>query len=86
MVKDFDKAIAWAVQHRRPIYLGEFGAYGKADLESRARWTKFIADEATKRKISFAYWEFCAGFGVYDPDRGKWVLPLKKSLLGTGHR
>jgi len=84
IIKDFDKAICWAVAHRRPIYLGEFGAYGKADMESRARWTKFIADEAAKRKIGFAYWEFCAGFGVYDSDRAEWVVPLKEALLGKG--
>ena len=45
-MRDLDKAIAWAVKHRRPIYLGEFGAYSKADMESRARWTRFVADEA----------------------------------------
>jgi endoglucanase len=78
-----DKALAWSVKHRRPIYLGEFGAYSKADMESRARWTRFVAAEAAKRKIAFAYWEFCAGFGVYDPDREDWREPLKDALLPT---
>ncbi len=79
--RDLDKAVTWAVKHRRPIFLGEFGAYSKADLDSRARWTRFVADEAIRRKISFAYWEFCAGFGVYDPRRGQWLEPIKKALL-----
>jgi endoglucanase len=78
---DLDKAIAWAVRHRRPIYLGEFGAYSRADMDSRARWTRFVADEAMKRKIGFAYWEFCAGFGVYDAQAGAWREPLKEALL-----
>ncbi len=43
---DLDKAITWAVEHRRPMWLGEFGAYNKADMDSRARWTAFVADEA----------------------------------------
>ena len=30
VARDFDKAIRWAVKHKRPIYLGEFGAYSKA--------------------------------------------------------
>ncbi|MCL4207202.1 MAG: cellulase family glycosylhydrolase [Pirellulaceae bacterium] len=81
--RDFDKAIAWAVQHRRPIYLGEFGAYSRADMESRARWTRFVAEEALQRKMGFAYWEFCSGFGAYDPQREHWVEPLKAALLGT---
>ena len=81
VVRDLDKAIAWAVEHRRPMYLGEFGAYEKADLESRARWTRFVADEAVKRKMGFAYWEFCSGFGAYDPQKNAWIEPLKKALL-----
>ena len=82
VVRDLDKAIAWAVEHRRPMYLGEFGAYSKADMESRARWTNFVADEALKRKMSFAYWEFCSGFGVYDPQKNQWIEPLKTGTAG----
>lgn len=78
---DLDQAIAWAVEHRRPIFMGEFGAFNKADLPSRSRWTRFLADEAWKRKIGFAYWEFCAGFGAYDRDRQQWVQPLRDALL-----
>ena len=84
VVRDLNKAIGWAVEHRRPIFLGEFGAYSKADLKSRARWTRFVAAEALKRKIGFAYWEFCSGFGVYDAKRGQWVGPLKEALLASG--
>lgn len=79
--RDLDKAIAWAVKHRRPIYLGEFGAYEKADMESRVRWTKFVADEALARKMGFAYWEFCSGFGAYDPAKNAWREPLKNALV-----
>ncbi len=84
VTEQLDTAIAWAVKHRRPIFMGEFGAYSKADLESRARWTRFVADEALKRKIGFAYWEFCSGFGAYDAKRGQWVQPLKDALLPAG--
>ena len=84
VVRDLDTAIAWAVKHRRPLYLGEFGAYSKADLESRARWTRFVAGEAMRRKMGFGYWEFCSSFGVYDPERGQWVQPLKEALLEAG--
>ena len=84
VVRDLDTAIAWAVRHRRPLYLGEFGAYSKADLESRARWTQFVAGEAMRRKIGFGYWEFCSSFGAYDPQGGQWVQPLKEALLKAG--
>lgn len=78
---DLDKAIRWAAKRRRPLFLGEFGAYEKADMASRARWTRFVAEEAMKRKIGFAYWEFCSGFGIYDADQGTWKKPLRDALL-----
>jgi endoglucanase len=86
VARDLDAAIAWAVKHRRPIYLGEFGAYNKGDLESRARWTRFVAEEALKRKMGFGYWEFCASFGIYDPERHQWIEPLKQALLSSDPR
>jgi len=86
VVRDLDKAITWAVEHRRPLYLGEFGAYSKADLESRARWTHFVAEKAMKRKMGFAYREFCSGFGVYDPQRNHWIEPLKDALSAPAPR
>jgi endoglucanase len=84
IVRDLDKATAWAIKHRRPLYLGEFGAYSKADLDSRARWTRFVAEEAIKHKMGFGYWEFCSGFGVYDPQKNQWIEPLKEALLSSG--
>jgi endoglucanase len=79
--KSFDQAAAWGKKHNKPIYLGEFGAYSQADIDSRVRWTNFIVDEAEKRGFSWAYWEFCAGFGAYDPQTDQWREPLKKALL-----
>src|SRR5262249_5762393 len=67
VTRDLDKAAAWAKKEKRPLYLGEFGAYSKADMESRARWTAFVREQAEARGMSWAYWEFAAGFGAYDP-------------------
>jgi len=79
--KQFEKAAAWAKQHDRPVFLGEFGAFQAADMESRVRWTRFVTREAEKLGFSWAYWEFCSGFGAYDPKTGKWREPLKAALL-----
>lgn len=78
---DLDAAADWAKSHNRPIYLGEFGSYEKADLESRARWTTFVRHEARSRGFSCAYWEFGSGFGVFDPNRNEWKKPLLNALL-----
>ncbi len=81
IVKDFNVAVVWGKTNNRPIYIGEFGAYSKADMDSRARWTKFVADTAIERGFSFAYWEFCAGFGLYDPNANSFRKPLLDALI-----
>jgi endoglucanase len=76
-----EKAAAWAKAHARPLFLGEFGAYQAADMDSRARWTRFVTREAERLGFSWAYWEFCAGFGAYDPQADVWREALKAALL-----
>jgi endoglucanase len=78
---DFDIARDYGKTHNRPVYLGEFGAYSKADMESRARWTATIARQAEQRGMSWAYWEFRAGFGVYDGAAQRWNEALRRALL-----
>ena len=84
--KAFGDAAAWAATHHRPIYLGEFGAYRKCDMESRARWTAFVARLAEQEGLSWAYWEFCSGFGVFDPAEKAWRAPLLDALIPAGGR
>jgi endoglucanase len=78
---DLNLAKAWSNKHRRPIFMGEFGAYSKADMDSRARWTEFMARSAEEHGFSWAYWEFCSGFGVYDSALKQWVEPLHNALI-----
>jgi len=68
----FDSAYKWSLANDRPVFMGEFGAYSKADMQSRLLWTAFCAREAEQRRFSWGYWEFCSGFGAYDDKKGKW--------------
>jgi endoglucanase len=79
--KAFERTAAWAKAHGRPIFLGEFGAFEVAELDSRARWTRLVAREAEQRGFSWSYWEFCSGFGAYDPKANAWREPLKEALM-----
>lgn len=79
--KDFDFVQRWANEHNRPIYLGEFGAYNAAPLESRKTWTSHIRQAAEERDFSWSYWEFGAGFGVFDRDNGQWRSGLLEALV-----
>ncbi len=79
--KDLDAAGNWAKANNRPLFMGEFGSYNKADLTSRGLWTATVARQAENRDISWAYWEFCMGFGVYNKDTNEWNATLKKALV-----
>ena len=81
IVSHFNSAAEWAKTENRPLYVGEFGAYEKADMESRARWTAFVRQQAEKRGMSWAYWELASGFGVLDPQTGEWRKPLLSALI-----
>ena len=81
VINDLDLAARWGEVNNRPIYLGEFGAYSKADMDSRVLWTAFVARQIEERGMSWAYWEFCAGFGVYDKSKRVWNEPILKALI-----
>jgi endoglucanase len=77
----FERVARWAEANHLPVLLGEFGAYSKADLDSRALWTAYVREQAEQYGFSWAYWEFGAGFGVYDRAARRWNQPLKEALL-----
>ncbi|MBN2442893.1 MAG: glycoside hydrolase family 5 protein [Spirochaetales bacterium] len=78
---DLDTAADWGTTHGRTMFLGEFGAYSKADIASRAAWTRFVAREAESRGIFWTYWEFCAGFGAFNSSTGEWNSTLLDALI-----
>lgn len=79
--RNFDKAAAWANAHHRPMFLGEFGAYDKGPMESRARYTSAVARAAEARGWSWAYWQFDSDFILYDIKQDHWVEPIRHALV-----
>lgn len=80
----FNKAADWGKKNNRPINLGEFGAYYKAEKYDRIRWTGYVANSAVRRGFSFHYWEFCSGFGAYDQRKSQWKTDLLNAIVPTG--
>lgn len=76
-----DTARQWNQANGYPVHLGEFGAYEAADMKSREAYTRIVRDEAERRGIGWAYWEFASSFGVYSPKTGAWVEPIRRALL-----
>ena len=79
--QDFDQAAEWGRQHRRPLNLGEFGATGVADMESRARYAGFCCSELEARGISWSYFAFSGGFGIYDTETNNWHPLLLEAVM-----
>ncbi len=81
VASEFRFAQQFSETNHIPIHVGEFGAYSKADSESRERWTTFLARWFEENNMSWAYWEFSAGFGIYNPSTKILLTPLVDALL-----
>lgn len=77
----FDKVANWAKTNQRPILLGEFGAYDKAPVSSRERYTAAVARAAEERGWSWSYWQFDSDFILYDIKKDQWVEPILRALI-----
>lgn len=78
---EFSGLKSFQKQTNIPINVGEFGAYSKADIVSRNKWTTFLARWFELQGYSWAYWEFSAGFGIYDPATASYKQSLVDALL-----
>jgi endoglucanase len=82
MTAPLDVARSWSVAARYPVFVGEFGAYSKADSTSRFDFDRKMRQAMESRGMSWDYWEFASGFGVYDPATLTFRQGLLDSLLG----
>ena len=80
---DFAKVKAWAQANRRPVLLGEFGAYDKSGtpLAMRVAYTEAVAREAEAAGFGWAYWQFDSDFIVWDMARDAWVPEIRRALI-----
>jgi endoglucanase len=78
---DMQKVSDWAKENSRPIYVGEFGAFERADMESRVAWTAAVRQSCEAKQFGWAYWELAAGFGILDQETIQWKMPLVEALV-----
>ena len=81
VVRDLDVVASWGRAQGRPILLGEFGAYDKGDMASRAAWTATVARAAEARGFAWSYWQFDHDFLAFDMARDAWVAPIHDALV-----
>ena len=80
VMDDFKAAIEFSKTKNIPINVGEFGAYSTADMDSRIKWTRFMARYFEQQQFSWNYWEFNSGFGIYDPSKNTYHSGLVNAL------
>jgi hypothetical protein len=83
MKKDFEEVYNYAKQKNLKIHIGEFGAYNPAKYEDRVLWTEYVARLCEHFGFAFSYWEYSAGFGLFNPTAKKWREELASALFST---
>ena len=67
MYADLKAAKDWSIKYKVPIFLGEFGSFGKfAAPEDRCRHAKTVYQALGKLNIPNAWWEWDGGFNMFD--------------------
>lgn len=84
VARDFMAVQRWSEASGRPILLGEFGAYDKGDMDSRAKYTSFVARTAESHGWAWTYWQFDSDFILYDVAKDKWIEPIRDALIPKG--
>jgi endoglucanase len=60
------KAKAWSEEFGRPVHFGEFGAFTKADQNSRAHYYAAMRQAFDNAGFGWAIWDWKSGFNYWD--------------------
>lgn len=79
--RDFAAIADWARKEKRPIYLGEFGVYERAEPRPRFCWLNRVSRAAEAEGWSWAYWQLTDDFTLLDERTGQWNDWLIAALM-----
>jgi len=77
-----DQAQQWSDYFGRPVHLGEFGAFQKADPQSRANYCRRVRKRAEAAGIGWALWDWKAGFRYWDSTARRPMPGMHEALFG----
>lgn len=75
---------AWAEEHGRPIFMGEFGSILNADSTSRALYAEYLTRRFEASGFSWALWNFSSDFGILTDSSDAWKGHMVDALLRHG--
>jgi endoglucanase len=82
-VPKIQHARAWSEEFGRPVHLGEFGAYTKADQASRARFYGAFRQALDAAGIGWAIWDWKSGFNYWDTKAHRPLPGMREALFPT---
>ena len=75
----------WSDYYHRPIHLGEFGAYTRADEPSRANFYRTFRQAAEENQIGWCIWDWNAGFRYWDRANHRPEPGMRAALFGRNN-
>jgi endoglucanase len=75
------QARAWSEEYGRPVHFGEFGAFIKADQESRARYYAAFREALDSAGIGWAIWDWKSGFNYWDTKAQRPLPGMREALF-----
>ena len=73
---------AWSEHYGRPVHIGEFGAYTKADEASRANFYAAFRRAAEAEQLGWCIWDWSAGFRYWDKKNHRPLPGMRAALFG----
>ena len=81
MFADLKAAKDWSVKNKVPIFLGEFGSYGKnPTLEDRCRHAATVYGALGRLNIPNAWWEWDGGFNMFEKGTTNIAPCMRKAI------
>lgn len=78
-------ARAWSEHYGRPVHVGEFGAFIKADDKSRTNFYSSFRRAAEAEKLGWCIWDWSAGFRYWNQKSNAPVPGMREALFGSKH-
>lgn len=78
--RDMQSVRDFVTRTGRAVFLGEFGAYEKAPIQDRLRYTGAVRLEAESVGLGWCVWNFASGFPIFDVTRDAWEPGYPEAL------
>ena len=81
MFMDLKAAKEWSVRNKVPIFVGEFGSFGKfSDADDRCRHAAVVYSSLARLQIPNAWWEWDGGFSMFENGTTKISICMQKAI------